>query len=79
MIKWRKRLEFVSHEFDLNMKRFRVHMSSSPILVVVVVITRWHLLGALTAHRVCADDALELYTQLLHPPRTVPGYVRLPR
>ena len=30
MIKWRKRLEFVSHEFDL--KRFWVHMSSSTYL-----------------------------------------------
>ena len=36
MIKWRKRLEFVSHIFDLNMKRFWIYVSSSPIFVVVV-------------------------------------------
>jgi len=37
MIKWRKRLEFVPNESDSNMKRFWVHVSSSPIFVVVVV------------------------------------------
>ena len=37
IIKWRKHLEFVSNEFDSNMKRFWVHVSSSPTFVVVVV------------------------------------------
>ena len=37
MIQWRKRLEFVSNEFDSNMKHFWVHVSSSCIFVVVVV------------------------------------------
>ena len=37
MIKWRKLLEFVSHKFNSNMKRFWVHVSLFPIFVVVVL------------------------------------------
>ena len=92
VIKLRKRLEFVSNMFNSNMKRFWVHVSSSPIFVVVVVFSNciltkcqdlfWYHSLALV-WRICSTWSLrQRWTWtlhwLLHPPHTGSGYVWSP-